>query len=109
MVITTSIETLDELWLYCYRDCILGRAPRTKETLPDFCENVDLNIWDTIVRYRVTQNLRKFSQVDGLSIGLPGFKASHYKFDNITTRIYTPPVHHNLISLSFNCPHTTRR
>ena len=33
---TTSVETLDELWLYCYTSCMLGRAPRTKETLPDF-------------------------------------------------------------------------
>ena len=43
MVITTSVETLDELCLYCYTCCILGRAPRTKETLSDFCENMDLD------------------------------------------------------------------
>ena len=43
MVITTSIETLDESWIYCYIGCILGRAPQTKETLPDFCENMDPN------------------------------------------------------------------
>ena len=36
VVITTSVETLDGLWLYCYTGCMLGRAPRTKETLPDF-------------------------------------------------------------------------
>ena len=41
MVITTSVETLDGLWLYYYSGSMLGRAPRTKETLPDFCENMD--------------------------------------------------------------------
>ena len=43
MVITTSVETLDVLWLYCYAGCILSRAPRIKKTLPDFCENMDPN------------------------------------------------------------------
>ena len=41
MVITTFVETLDELWLCCYTGCMLGRVPRTKETLLDFCENMD--------------------------------------------------------------------
>ena len=27
VVITTSVETLDGLWLYCYTSCMLGRAP----------------------------------------------------------------------------------
>ena len=54
MVITTSIETLDGLLIYCYTGCILGRAPQTKETLPDFCENMDPDKWDTTVWYRVT-------------------------------------------------------
>ena len=27
VVITTSIETLDRLWLYCYTGCMLGKAP----------------------------------------------------------------------------------
>ena len=54
MVITTYVETLDGLWIYCYTCCLLGRAPRTKETLLDFCENMDLDKWDTIVWYRVT-------------------------------------------------------
>ena len=54
MVITTFVETLDGLWLYCYTGCMLGRAPRTKETLLDFCENMDPDKWDTIVWYRVT-------------------------------------------------------
>ena len=36
MVITTSVETLDRSWIYCYTDCILGKDPRIKETLPDF-------------------------------------------------------------------------
>ena len=56
MVITTSVETLDGLWLYYYTGCMLGRAPRIKETLPDFCENMDLDKWDTTVWYLVTQN-----------------------------------------------------
>ena len=42
---TTYVETLDGL--YCYTDCMLGRAPRTKETLPNFCENIDPDKWDT--------------------------------------------------------------
>ena len=33
MVITTSVETLDG---FGYTGCMLGRAPRTNETLPDF-------------------------------------------------------------------------
>ena len=32
---TTYVETLDELSLYCYTGCMLGRAPQIKETLPD--------------------------------------------------------------------------
>ena len=36
VVITTYVDTLDGLWLYCYTSCILGRTPRTKKTLPDF-------------------------------------------------------------------------
>ena len=55
MVITTSVETLDGSWIYCYIGCILGRAPRTKEPLPDFFENMDPDKWETIV-WRVTQN-----------------------------------------------------
>ena len=39
---------------------MLGRAPRTKETLPDFCENMDPDKWDTIVWYQVIQNLQEF-------------------------------------------------
>ena len=41
MVIATSVETLDGSWIYCYTGCVLSRAPRTKETLPNFCENMD--------------------------------------------------------------------
>ena len=37
-----------------YRLCIPGRAPRTKETLPDFRE-----------KFRVTRHSRVFPQVDG--------------------------------------------
>ena len=39
-----------------YRLCIPGRAPRTKETLPDFCE-----------KCRVTRHSRVFPRVDGYS------------------------------------------
>ena len=41
MVNTTSVETMDELSLYCYTGCMLGRALQTKETLPHFCETMD--------------------------------------------------------------------
>ena len=51
MVIITSIETLDGSWIYCYTGYILGRAPGTKETLLDFCENMDPDKWDTTVWY----------------------------------------------------------
>ena len=34
---------------YDYTGCMLGRAPQTKETLPDFCENMDPDKWDTTV------------------------------------------------------------
>ena len=44
MVITTSVKTLDELWLYCYTGCILGRASPTKETLPDFFVKIWISI-----------------------------------------------------------------
>ena len=43
VVITTSVETLDVLWLDCFIGCMLGRTPRTKETLPNFCK-----IWISI-------------------------------------------------------------
>ena len=65
VVITTSVETLDRLWLYCYTNCMLGRAPRTKETLPDFCENMDFDKWDIIVWYQVTQNPQEFNRLTG--------------------------------------------
>ena len=54
MVITTSVKTVDESWIYYYTCFILCRASRTKETLPYFCENMDPDKWDTIVWYRVT-------------------------------------------------------
>ena len=47
------------MWTLCGRwdrICTLGRAPRTKETLPDFHK-----------RCRVTRHPRVFSRVDGLS------------------------------------------
>ena len=44
---------------------MLGIAPRTKETLPDFCENMDLDKWDTIVWYLVTQNPQEFHGLTG--------------------------------------------
>ena len=65
MVITTSVETLDGSWIYCYTGCILGRAPRTKETLPGVCENMDPDKWDTIVWYRVTLNPQEFRGLTG--------------------------------------------
>ena len=49
MVITTSVETLNGSWIYSYIGCIFGRALRTKETLSNFCENMDPDKWDTTV------------------------------------------------------------
>ena len=65
MVLITFVETLDGLWLYYYTSCMLCRAPRTKKTLPDFCENMELDKWDTIVWYRVTRNPHKFHELMG--------------------------------------------
>ena len=65
MIITTSIETLDGSWIYCYTGCILGRAPRIKETMPDFYENMDPDKWDTIIWYWVTRNPQEFRWLTG--------------------------------------------
>ena len=60
MVITTYVETLDGSWICCYTGYILGRAPLTKKTLSDFCENMDPDKWDITVWYRVTRNPQEF-------------------------------------------------
>ena len=65
MVITTYVETLDGSWIYYYTGCILGRAPRKKETLLNFCEIMDPNKWVTTVWYRVTQNPKEFRELMG--------------------------------------------
>ena len=65
MVNSTSVETLDRSWIYCYTSCISDRAPRTKETLPDFCENMDPYKWDTTVWLWVTQNPQEFRGLKG--------------------------------------------
>ena len=68
---------------YCDTGCMLGRAPQTKETLPDFCENMDPDKWDTIVWYRVTKNPHKFSGLTGCQRdpriwGVTNKYSSHY-------------------------------
>ena len=75
MIISTSVETLDGSWIYCYTGCILGRAPQTKETLPDFCENMDPDKWDNSVVSGHPKSTR-IPQVDWLSTGPPSFGAS---------------------------------
>ena len=65
MVIITSVETLDGSWIYCYTSSILGRTPQTNETLPDFCEHMDPDKWDTTVWYRVTRNPQGFHGLTG--------------------------------------------
>ena len=35
------------------------------ETLPNFCENMDPDKWDTIVWYRVTQDPQEFRKLTG--------------------------------------------
>ena len=42
---------------------MLGIAPRTKETLPNFFLNMDLDKWNTIVCYRVTRNPLEFRRL----------------------------------------------
>ena len=56
---------MDELWLYFYTGCMLGRASRTKETLSYFCENMDPDKWDMIVWHRVTRNPQEFHGLTG--------------------------------------------
>ena len=56
----TLIWTLCGHWMCWDRLCTKGRAPRTKETLPDFRE-----------RCRVTRHSRVFPRVDGLSTDTP--------------------------------------
>ena len=68
MVIITSIETLDGSWIYCYTNCILGRAHQTKDTMPDFYENMDPYKWDTTVWYRVTRNTQEFNGLTGCQL-----------------------------------------
>ena len=65
MVITISVETLDGLWIYYYTGCILGRSPRKKETLHDFCENMGPDKWDTTVWYQVIRNPQEFRGLTG--------------------------------------------
>ena len=60
MIITTFVETLDGSWIYYYTCYILGRTPRTKNTLPDFCENTDPDKWVTTVWYRVIRDSQEF-------------------------------------------------
>ena len=50
---------------YCDTGCMLGRAPRTKETLPDFCENMNPDKWDTTVLYQVIRNPQEFHGLTG--------------------------------------------
>ena len=49
---------------------MLGRAPRINETLPDFCEIMDPEKWDTIVWYQIPKSIG-IPRVDGLSTGPP--------------------------------------
>ena len=87
MVITTFVETLDGSWIYCYTSCILGRAPRTNETLADF-----VKIWIPIngtqhlgIRLpEIHRNSTGIPQVDELSTGPPGFGASHILFVSLS-------------------------
>ena len=57
-----SLLLLLRPWVgYGYIGCMLGRAPRTKETLLDFFyENMDPHKRDTIVWYWVTRNPQEF-------------------------------------------------
>ena len=65
MIITTSVETLDGSWIYCYTCSIFGRALRTNDTLLDFCENMDLDKWYTTVWYRIARNPQEFHGLTG--------------------------------------------
>ena len=45
--------------------CMSGKAPRTKETLPDFCENMDPDKWEATVWYWVIPNPQEFCELTG--------------------------------------------
>ena len=45
---------------------MLRRAPLTKETIPDFFLNMDLDKRDTTVWYRVTRNPQEFRGLTGI-------------------------------------------
>ena len=44
---------------------MLGRAPRTNETLLDFKKNMNIDKWDTPVWYRVNRNSQEFRKLTG--------------------------------------------
>ena len=67
--------------------CILGRAPRTKETLPDFCE------WCRVTRH--PPDTTSIPRVDGLSTRHPGFRVSHFK----QTMVVTSSNHSEIIAI----------
>ena len=51
---------------YYYTGCMLDRASRTKETLPDFfCGNMDPDNWNTTMWYRITRNPQEFHKLTG--------------------------------------------
>ena len=55
---------------------MLGRAPRTKETLPDFCENMDPDKWGHNSMVSVTPKSTGIPRVDRLSTGPPNLGRS---------------------------------
>ena len=57
IVLYFSLDGYVVVYLIC---CILGRAPRTKETLSDFCSIMGPGKWDTTVWYRLPDK-HKFS------------------------------------------------
>ena len=73
---------------YCYKGCMLGRAPRTKETLPDF-------LWKYGSQYMgynhmVSGNPKSIEipQVDGLSTGPRDLGCHKFGVLLLTCRIF---------------------
>ena len=58
-----SLLLMLRLWMsygYTVIQVVYWVALRTKETMPDFCKNMDPNKWDTTVWYWVTRNPQEF-------------------------------------------------
>ena len=57
----------------------LVELPEQRRLCPIFCENIDLDKWDTIVWYQVTQNPQEFRGLTGCQRDPRIFRASQLR------------------------------